>query len=108
MTFRIGVAGLAAPLLASVLVARMVAAQAGASSPSTADAPAIVADDLRRHIAALTDAAIGPRVLGSPGLERTAQYVAEQFKQLGLLPSASVRNVFSAFAFRREPPDTTS
>lgn len=105
---RLAPAGALVPLVALVLAGTPLAAQTGVSPDSVDGALAITADDIRGYVEAVVHDSIGSRAIGSPGIERTARYVAEQFERLGLRPSASVQNVFHALAFRRPLPDTTS
>lgn len=49
-------------------------------------AEAITAGAVIRHISVITDDSMTGRAVPSPGLEKTAQYIASQFQQLGLRP----------------------
>ena len=49
--------------------------------------PKIVAQDVRRHVDALTDPAMNGRLTGTPGEARATAYVASAFAQLGLQPA---------------------
>jgi ABC-type dipeptide/oligopeptide/nickel transport system permease component len=46
------------------------------------------------HVVALADASMEGRALGSPGMDRAVEYVAEQFKTLGLQPGGQEGSYF--------------
>jgi hypothetical protein len=54
--------------------------------PITKAAETITKEDVARHIGVIADDSMGGRNTPSPGLEMTAQYVADQFKKFGLKP----------------------
>lgn len=59
-----------------------------ASSPATAEAAStITASDLRGRVGVLAHDSMGGRDTPSPGLERTALYVASEFRRFGLRPA---------------------
>jgi hypothetical protein len=78
MTRRFGLAGL---LVAAVL--RPAAAQSGAM---TRAAGSITASDVHRRIFLIADDSMGGRNTPSPGLTKTANYIAAEFKRFGLRP----------------------
>ena len=53
---------------------------------------------LQRHLSVLAHDSLEGRGIGTPGIEKAAQYIENQFKQLGLLPyrEASYRQTFKA------------
>ena len=57
---------------------------------------------LRKHIEFLADDALEGRMTGSNGAKQAADYIAEQFKQLGLIPSTVARGPVP-----REPAEST-
>jgi hypothetical protein len=72
-------------LSAALFAASPLAAQT--APPIRAAARAITAADIERHLAVIADDSMMGRDTPSPGLEKTAQYVADQFSRLGLTPA---------------------
>ena len=70
------VAGTAAPLCS----------QMASPAPIRKAAETITAEDLHGRLAIIADDSMMGRATPSPGLEMTAQYVADQFKRFGLTP----------------------
>lgn len=65
------------------------AAQMSSTSEGLADAArTITAEDLRVRVGVLADDSMGGRDTPSPGLEKTARYVASGFRSFGLEPGA--------------------
>ncbi len=65
-----------------------VSAPAAASANPSADA--ITAEGIARHLEVMAHDSMRSRETPSPGLMRTAQYVADQFQKLGLTPGGDV------------------
>jgi hypothetical protein len=63
----------------------------------TAATPAIDADRLIGHIQFLASDELKGRAAGSPGLERAADYIAQQFKEIGLAPGGENGTWFEPF-----------
>lgn len=61
--------------------------------------PEIVADDLRRHVAALASEEMAGRLTGTEGERRATAYVADAFAALGLAPAGDDGSMFQSFAF---------
>lgn len=64
-----------------------------------ATVPGILAPDVRRRVEILCTEAMGGRMTGSPGEKLATQYVAEQFKALGLVPAGPDGSFFQPFEF---------
>lgn len=64
-----------------------------------ATAPGILASDVRRRVELLCTEAMDGRMTGSPGEKLATEYVAEQFKALGLVPGGPDGSFFQPFEF---------
>jgi len=75
-------------LLAAVVTAAAapLSSQMAATAPLRRAAETITAEDLHARLAIIADDSMMGRATPSPGLEMTAQYVADQFKRFGLTP----------------------
>src|SRR5689334_18802604 len=60
-------------------------------------AETITADTVRHHIEVIAADSMMGRNTPSPGLEKTAQYVADQFKKFGLKPGGDSGTWFQRF-----------
>lgn len=59
-----------------------------AQTPAAKKAATLITEaDVRRHIGIIADDSMGGRDTPSPGLEKTALWVANEFKRLGLVPA---------------------
>ena len=63
--------------------------------------PVFAQQTLRDHVTFLASPELKGRGLGSPGLEKAADYVAERFRSYGLLPGGDSGTYFQRFAVPR-------
>ena len=61
--------------------------------------PAITAADLRRHVEILASPQLEGRMTGTMGEQKATQYVAEEFRRLGLQPAGENSTYFQQFNF---------
>ncbi|HXG43368.1 MAG TPA: M28 family peptidase [Gemmatimonadales bacterium] len=94
--FRLGAA-------AAVVLAAPAAAQA--PPPLTAAAETITADDLSDRLHLIAHDSMGGRDTPSPGLEKTAEYIARQFQAFGLQPGGDGGTYFQRYAIVRRKLD---
>jgi hypothetical protein len=87
-----------------VLVPASLAAQTGGRQSHTA--AAITSQDMARRIGLVAADSMMGRANPSPGLERTAAYVAAEFRRLGLLPGGDQGTYFQRFELTRWTIDT--
>ena len=90
------------PLISIVLLATAspLAAQMAAVKPSpalTKAAETITAADVGRRVHIIADDSMMGRDTPSPGLEKTAQYVADEFKRFGLKPGGENGSWFQRY-----------
>jgi hypothetical protein len=83
---------------------------AGAAAAQTAPKPAvttreITATDLRRRLYLLADDSMGGREPGTIGNFKATEYVASEFKRLGLKPAGEHGSYFQSVPFVRERTD---
>src|SRR4051812_18049034 len=72
---------------ARTLILYGMAASAGAQSPEVKDAAqSIGADGLMRHVKVLASDEFEGRAPGTPGEDRTIDYLVKEFKRMGLAP----------------------
>jgi len=83
------------------LVTAHLAAQAAAPAPVTSAAGTITADDVIRRIRIIADDSMMGRDTPSPGLEHTAQWVADEFKRFGLQPGGENGTYFQRYPITR-------
>jgi hypothetical protein len=83
---RIGSVAAALVVVALAPAASVTAPLAAQATKLKKAAATITAADVNRHIRVIADDSMMGRDTPSPGLEKTAQYVADQFKKLGLKP----------------------
>jgi len=82
---------------------------AGQSSPVLrAAAQTITQADVQRRINIIADDSMMGRDTPSPGLEKTAQYVADQFKRFGLKPAGENGTWFQRYNISRRKIDPAS
>ncbi len=81
------------------------AAQTGA--PLTRAAATITEGDVMRRVGAIAADSMLGRDTPSPGLERTAEYVASEFRRTGLRPAGDKGTYLQRFAVTRWTIDTT-
>lgn len=75
---------------------------AGCATAAEQTAPAVISQDrLNAHIAALADDAMEGRAPTTPGEEKAVQYIAEQFRALGLEPAGDDGNWFQTVPINR-------
>jgi hypothetical protein len=94
---------LAAPLLAGVLNA-----QAPRPSRTTSTRAAISADDLRSRLFLIADDSMMGRQPGEAGNYKAAEYVASEFRRLGLEPAGENGTYFQTVPFVLMAPDADS
>lgn len=96
-------------VLAVLLLAPCSILAAQTAAPIRRAAATITAADLRRHIGVIADDSMLGRNTPSPGLEKTAAYVAEQFRKFGLKPAGEHGTFLQRYviAERRISPATS-
>ena len=90
-------------LIASCSAASVLTAQT--SSALRAAAQTITQADVQRRINIIADDSMMGRDTPSPGLEKTAQYVADQFKRFGLKPAGENGTYFQRYSISRRKID---
>jgi Tol biopolymer transport system component len=65
----------------------------------SAGAPEILAADMRQHVEALASPQFEGRMTGTTGEQKATQYVAEEFRRLGLEPAGENNTYFQPFSF---------
>ncbi len=65
--------------------------------------PVFSQQSLREHVEVLASPELKGRGLGSPGLEKAAQYVADRFKAYGLMPGGDGGTYFQRFTAAKGP-----
>jgi len=81
---------------------------ASASLTAQATTGAITAQDLRRRLFAIADDSMGGRRSGSIGDFKTAEYIAAEFRRLGLMPAGEAGTWFQAVPFFMAQPAGTA
>ena len=85
-----------------LLLAGFASPLAAQTAPAIHDAATtITADDVKRRIEVIADDSMGGRDTPSPGLDKTAQYVADQFKSFGLRPGGENGTWFQRYRIVR-------
>lgn len=84
-------------LLVATLGVTASSLSAQASADVTKAAAAITKEDIAHHVGVIADDSMMGRDTPSPGLEMTAQYVADQFKKFGLKPGGDKGSWFQRF-----------
>ncbi|HSL72028.1 MAG TPA: M20/M25/M40 family metallo-hydrolase [Longimicrobiales bacterium] len=85
--------------LASGAAAQGANSGAAATNGSTRTTPTITAADVRTHIAYLASDELKGRNTPSPGLELAAEYIANEFKMLGLRPAGDSGTYVQRFPY---------
>jgi len=73
-----------ATIVVGLVAFRWISAHSGPMPFYELQAETFAGDRALQHVAALTAPSMQGRALGSPGMERAAEYIAEQFQALGL------------------------
>ncbi len=89
----------------SVGLAAATPARAQAPRPLVAAAETITADDLSEHLHLIAHDSMGGRDTPSPGLEKTAQYLASRFAAVGLEPGGDRGTFFQRYPIIRRRLD---
>lgn len=76
---------------------------AGDATPVSRALETISESDLMRHVRFLADDGLEGRESGSPGNERVAEYLASEFKRIGLEPAGSDGSWFQLFEIGLNP-----
>jgi len=100
-------ATLATPLAAQRSRSRTPAQAPSADAVRTA-AATITEADYRRRIYLIADDSMGGRGTPSPGLEKTAAYIASEFQRLGLRPGGDSGTYFQRYPLRISALDSSS
>ena len=95
-----------ATLFASVAIISCTSTQA--PSPASGTSPEITESDLRRRLFLIADDSMMGRESGSEGDYKTADYVAAEFKRLGLEPAGENGTYFQTVPFWRAAVDPQS
>jgi hypothetical protein len=69
--------------------------------------PAITVEDLKLHISILASDSLEGRRSGTVGCEKAANYIAKEFKRIGLKPLDSAKSYLQHFEFSERAIDTT-
>jgi len=85
--------------LTTTRVKQQVVVRGPAETPGAKTDPAIRAADLRLYVSQLANDETEGRLTGTEGERRATEYVAEQFKRLGLLPAGDNGTYFQQFPF---------
>ena len=89
---------------AAAIVLAIATPRVSAQTPPPANAvETIAAADVTRHIAVIADDSMLGRDTPSPGLEKTAQYIADQFKKFGLKPGGDTGTWFQRYPVDGDP-----
>jgi len=86
-------------LLAFALLPTALAAQSPAAVQRAVES--ITPEDVRRRIAIIADDSMQGRDTPSPGLEKTAAYIAGEFRRLGLKPAGDTGSFIQRYALDR-------
>ena len=92
-----------------LLVALIVPPLAAQQTPALAGAAAtITSQDVMRHVGLIAADSMQGRATPSPGLEQTAEYVASQFKRVGLRPAGENGGYMQRFGVTHWAVDTSA
>jgi hypothetical protein len=96
-------------LVLALLASCALTLHAQTAAPLKRAAATITAQDLQRRIGIIADDSMMGRNTPSPGLEKTAKYVADQFRQFGLKPAGENGTFFQRYVIsqRRISPTTS-
>jgi len=89
----------------SLLILGVTASALAQSADLKAAAASITPADVTRRIHIIADDSMGGRDTPSPGLEKTAQYVADEFKRFGLKPAGDQGTWFQRYTISRRKID---
>jgi len=89
----------------SILALSITATAVAQTRDVRAAAGSITSADVRRRINIIADDSMGGRDTPSPGLEKTAQYVADEFKRFGLKPAGENGTWFQRYTISRRKID---
>ncbi len=89
---------LSAALVLTVLLAGALAAPRSDAYLLAKKGTAVSLNEIGRHIRFLTSDDLAGRMTASPGADRAANYIAEEFRRIGLVP-AGTNGFFQAFPF---------
>jgi len=89
----------------SLLALSVTGALAAQSPDFRTAAGSITPEDVARRIHIIADDSMGGRDTPSPGLEKTAQYVADEFKRFGLKPAGDNGTWFQRYTISRRKID---
>ncbi len=92
------------PLVLALVFPAALAAQDGAARAAASITP----DDLLRRLGVIADDSMGGRDTPSPGLEATAQYIATEFRRVGLKPGGDAGAYLQRFPLYRIKLDVAS
>src|SRR5688572_26687990 len=81
------------------------AARPAEPPPAARAAATITSDDVARRIGVIADDSMLGRDTPSRGLDRTAQYVADEFRRFGLKPGGDAGAWFQRYAITRRRLD---
>jgi hypothetical protein len=95
-------------LLIPVVAGFVSSAAAQTSDAIHAAAQSISSQDIQRRIGVIADDSMMGRNTPSPGLEKTAQYVADQFRRFGLKPGGEKGTFFQRYTISQRRIATTS
>ena len=94
--------------LALVLLALAACARASVIAPTGATSADITEADLRHRLFLIADDSMMGRETGSEGDYRTAEYIAAEFRRLGLEPAGENGTYFQTIPFWRVAADSQS
>lgn len=77
------------------------------AQPAGRAAATITEADVRRRVNLIADDSMGGRDTPSPGLEKTAQYLATEFRRMGLRPAGDSGSYFQRYGVRIRDIDPT-
>jgi Peptidase family M28 len=84
-------------IMPAILIAGFTSLASAQTSALRAAAKTITAQDIQRRINIIADDSMMGRNTPSPGLEKTAQYVADQFRKFGLKPAGEHGTYFQRY-----------
>jgi hypothetical protein len=94
--------------LALVLLTLAACARASTVAPTAATSPDITEADLRRRLHLIADDSLMGRETGSEGAYKAAEYIASEFRRLGLEPAGENGTYFQTVPFWRAALDPAS
>src|SRR5215218_10948554 len=94
--------------LALALLSLVACARASTVAPTRATSPDITEADLRRRLFLIADDSMMGRESGSEGAYKTTEYIAGEFRRLGLEPAGENGTYFQTVPFWRAALDPAS